>query len=101
MESSQKGRQGQKGQKTYAAPSSLTEGLRVWYGIWNSLAIANIYFSSNKLSGVLENKIFGQNQHAQSKPLYFVNSTDDSSLKICQNLIFKVNFLCQESSKSF
>ena len=41
MESSQKGRQGQKGQKTAPVPSSLTEGLRVWYGIWNSL-VSNI-----------------------------------------------------------
>jgi hypothetical protein len=45
MESSQKGRQGQKGQKTAPAPSSLTEGLRVWYGIWNSPVSIPSFFS--------------------------------------------------------
>ena len=61
-------------------------GYRVWqYRLW----------SFQKLESCL-----AKNHHAQRKVLNFANWCSGGSVKKCQNLTVKVNFLCQKPPKN-
>ena len=54
--------------------------------------------------GTTLKRFLPKNQHSQRKLLNFenwVNGQVSKSAKKCQNLTFKINFLCQKSSKFF
>ena len=68
--------------------------LRLWqYGLWSFQA-----------GGTKLERFLPKNQHTQRKLLNFenwVNGEVSKSVQKCQNLTFKVNFLCQKLSESF
>ena len=65
------------------------------------MAIRVVEFSNG---GIKLERFLPKNQHTQRKLLNFenwVNGEVSKSVKKCQNLTFKVNFLCQKLSESF
>ena len=63
-----------------------------------TMAIRVVEFSSG---GTKLERILPKNQHTQRKLLNFDNWVNGVGVKKCQNMTFKVNFLCQKLSESF
>ena len=61
--------------------------------------LANIHLFSNKLFGYLK-KDFGLKIHILIQRVKLYENNDQQFIKKCQNLTFKVNFLCRKSFKS-